>query len=178
MIYKKYLIPLQYPVQNTRITQIFGANPLMYKRFGIKGHSGIDFSGLDNIFSYASHNGICTARKLHKTYGNMIKIKSLDGNFETIYAHLKKFNIQLSQKINVGECIGEIGSTGNSTGLHLHFGLRPLPPSNNGYEGYIDPKPYLTALHIPVIKSSVDNSEEARKERRQKLLDKLNNMIK
>jgi murein DD-endopeptidase MepM/ murein hydrolase activator NlpD len=56
-------------------------------------------------------------------YGNYIKIKHLD-NTSTLYAHLKEFgNISIGEKIGAGSVIGAVGSTGRSTGPHLHFEL-------------------------------------------------------
>ena len=78
-------------------------------------------------------------------YGNCVEIKHTneDGTvFYTFYAHMRDNSIQVEkgQKVIVGQIIGIQGSTGNSTGDHLHFEIR----TNGGSNRYaVDPAPYL-----------------------------------
>jgi murein DD-endopeptidase MepM/ murein hydrolase activator NlpD len=69
------------------------------------------------------------------TYGNLVTVRHADG-FETRYAHLSKTLVQKGDKVEVGQEIGEVGSTGRSTGPHLHFEIRKEGKA-------LDPKPYL-----------------------------------
>lgn len=70
---------------------------------------------------------------------------------ESLYAHLSFHTIWLGAIVGRGQQIGVSGNTGNSTGPHLHFGIRPFPlATGNGYNGYIDPAPYLTLEGVDV----------------------------
>lgn len=141
----------QTPLKRFKITQLFGVNPRMYKRFGLKGHNGLDlrtkfapsYSG--KIRCYAADDGTVTLcqNQGKSGYGKSIRIKHQDGS-TTIYAHLLQFATKRGRKVNRGEVIGTTDNTGFSTAAHLHFGLLPKNPNyNNGYAGWIDPLPYL-----------------------------------
>ena len=68
-------------------------------------------------------------------YGNMIEVDHGNGLF-TRYGHLSKINVAVGQKVGTGDILGLVGSTGRSTGPHLHYEVR----INNQP---VDPKPYL-----------------------------------
>ena len=175
MTFKSNLIPLKIPVNNPPVTQPFGVNPKYYRSYGISAHNGIDYAGSVNKYCYSAHRGKVTAVKFNRIYGNMVVLISFDGTFLTTYCHLKKFLVKVGQSIEAKCLIGEIGSTGNSTGRHLHFGLQLLPTTLNGYAGYIDPAPYFKTIETS-IKPPVDNSMEARKARREATLRTLQAM--
>lgn len=84
-------------------------------------HSGIDLSGNygDNIYAYKSGT-IIKVQYSNKSYGNMILIQHNDRT-QTRYAHLSSINVSYGQYVKCGQIIGKMGSTGNSTGNHLHF---------------------------------------------------------
>ena len=69
------------------------------------------------------------------TYGNLVTIRHADG-FETRYAHLSKVDVKKGDKVVPGQDVGAVGSTGHSTGNHLHFEIRKEGKA-------LDPKPYL-----------------------------------
>lgn len=69
------------------------------------------------------------------TYGNLVTVRHADG-FETRYAHLSKVDVKQGDRVEVGQDLGEVGSTGHSTGPHLHFEIRKEGKA-------LDPKPYL-----------------------------------
>jgi murein DD-endopeptidase MepM/ murein hydrolase activator NlpD len=77
-------------------------------------------------------------------YGHYVDIKS--GNMIYRFAHLAKVFVKQGQSYN-GETIGEIGTTGGSTGIHLHFEVRPVGAGLYG-KGSIDPRPYIGLLSI------------------------------
>lgn len=135
------------------LSQKWGENVQMYMdNFGIPGHNGLDFVGVYGDDILASHDG--DARIIwdgeHSTKGNGVYIKT--PTFETVYWHLSKITIEPGP-VKRGQKIGEMGNAGfvrpiptpeNPTaGTHLHYGLRPLPAQANGFDGYIDPWPYL-----------------------------------
>jgi murein DD-endopeptidase MepM/ murein hydrolase activator NlpD len=84
-------------------------------------HSGVDFAGNDGEAVYASDAGVIVYAGWNDYgYGNMIMIDHGNG-FQTLYAHLSALNVGCGQSIGQGEVIGAIGSTGRSSGSHLHF---------------------------------------------------------
>lgn len=89
----------------------------------LKPHKGIDF-GSDGSFTIkASENGTVTRAKVIGGYGNTITIAHVvKGNkYETLYAHLQTILVKVGQVVKQGQPIGIKGTTGNSTGIHLHF---------------------------------------------------------
>ena len=69
-------------------------------------------------------------------YGQCVKIKHKN-NLETLYGHLSKINVKVGQTVNTGQVVGQVGSTGRSTGNHLHYEVR-----KNGKP--INPKSFLS----------------------------------
>lgn len=88
-------------------------------------HRGIDFGLKFGDHVLASHDGIVHFAGIDKTgYGLLVVIKFNDGEDGTFYAHLSDIFVKSGDKVNVGQHIGNVGSTGNSTGPHLHFEYR------------------------------------------------------
>ncbi len=91
-------------------------------------------------------------------YGNFIVIKHKD--YYSAYGHLSKREVQKGDKVKRGELIGLVGSTGQSTGPHLHFEIRK---TENG--GQIDPKPYLNGSELnSTILADKEDSKDDEKE--------------
>ncbi len=85
-----------------------------------KFHSGMDFSANPGTDVYATGNGTIVSAKWEAGYGNTIEINHGFG-YRTRYAHLKSMKVKAGQKVVRGEIIGGVGSTGKSTGPHLHY---------------------------------------------------------
>lgn len=83
-------------------------------------HRGIDIAAPVGTPILAAATGEVVGAGWHEGYGNLIKLEHLDGSF-TIYAHNNRILVSHGQQINQGEQIAEMGSTGYSTGSHLHF---------------------------------------------------------
>jgi murein DD-endopeptidase MepM/ murein hydrolase activator NlpD len=84
-------------------------------------HRGIDIDGETGDAVYAADNGVVVYAGWNNWgYGNMIVINHGNG-WQTLYAHLSSYNVGCGQSVMQGSVIGAIGSTGNSTGSHLHF---------------------------------------------------------
>ncbi|KXH80599.1 M23 family metallopeptidase [Sporosarcina sp. HYO08] len=83
-------------------------------------HQGIDIARPSSYSILASDNGVVTTAGGHSTYGNRIVIKHNNG-YETLYAHLSSIDVRVGQTVQQGQKIGVMGSTGRSTGVHLHF---------------------------------------------------------
>jgi len=86
-------------------------------------HNGIDIAAPEGTEIMASRAGIIEAVGYNDICGNYINIKH-ENNFETLYCHLKNVFVQLNQQIQSGIIIGTVGTTGMSTGPHLHFEIR------------------------------------------------------
>lgn len=105
-------------------------------------HYGIDLVGTKESKVMSVMDGEVTFAGKQNGYGNCVEIKHIneDGKiFYTFYAHMKENSIQvtLNQKVMVGQVVGTQGSTGKSTGDHLHFEIRTENKEK------IDPAPYL-----------------------------------
>ncbi len=100
-------------------------------------HTGIDLVGNDTI--YGTCDGIVTKIEVDKSYGNYIVVKAPDGKFHW-FCHLSKVTCSVGQKISRTTKIGVMGSTGNSTGKHLHFEIRN---ASNKYADNSNPANYM-----------------------------------
>lgn len=112
---------------------------LITSRYGSRSrgfHTGLDLAGSTGSPVYASDGGTVSFAGWSGGYGKVIKINHGNG-YETYYAHLSSINVSNGQKVAKGEMIGRVGSTGNSTGPHLHFEIRlngrTLNPANYIY---------------------------------------------
>ena len=83
-------------------------------------HGGIDFRGKIGTEVVATADGVVDKAKSVKGYGKHIVIKHKKG-YKTLYGHLSKIGVTKGQRVVAGEKIGEIGSTGRSSGPHLHY---------------------------------------------------------
>jgi len=109
-----------WPTTSHRTSTEFGDDYLFGQyRF----HSGIDINEGLNAHIVASDNGTVIVNEYNGAYGNHIVIDHNNGYF-TLYAHLNKSNVRLGQIVAQGELIGFMGSTGLSTGNHVHFEIR------------------------------------------------------
>ncbi len=101
-------------------------------------HTGIDLvSNNDTI--YGTCDGVVTKIGFDKSYGNYIVVKAPDGKFHW-FCHLSKVTCSVGQKISRTTKIGVMGSTGNSTGKHLHFEIRN---ASNKYADNSNPTDYM-----------------------------------
>lgn len=91
-------------------------------------HRGYDFAGKPGADVIAVASGLITRSEHQKGFGNMIEIKHPDG-YSTVYAHNKKNLVKVGDFVKKGQKIALLGSTGRSTGPHVHFEVR----KNNKY---------------------------------------------
>lgn len=131
-------IPAIQPVSNkdlTRVASGFGYRIHPIYKTSIF-HTGIDFTAPIGTEIYATGNGIVEkVEPMGRGYGNNVIINHGFG-YETLYAHMSKFKVRPGQKISRGDIIGYVGSTGSSTGPHVHYEVL-----RNGEK--IDPINYL-----------------------------------
>lgn len=83
-------------------------------------HHGIDIAGSLGTAVHSVDKGVVSKSYYSSTYGHVVFIKH-PNNTETVYAHLSKRKVNVGQAVNQGEIIGKMGSTGRSSGVHLHF---------------------------------------------------------
>ena len=110
------------PLEEYEITSRFG-----YRIGPISGVPGIH-TGLDMAADYGSEvlcaaDGVVVDAAYDKSYGNYVKIEHSD-DVVSIYAHCSKLCVSEGEKVNRGDTIAKVGSTGDSTGNHLHFEMR------------------------------------------------------
>lgn len=119
----------------SRITSPFGTrlHPILKVN---KLHTGIDIGCGSNTTIVAANSGTVIKAAWNNSYGNMIMIDH-GGGIVTLYAHLNSFLISNGDVVAKGQAIAKSGSTGMSTGPHLHFEVRV-----NG--NYVDPTQYVT----------------------------------
>lgn len=83
-------------------------------------HSGIDIDAKHGEKIVATADGTVTKASWHSSYGKTVIIKHKNG-YETLFGHLSKIQVKEGEKVKVGDVIGKAGSTGRSTGTHLHY---------------------------------------------------------
>lgn len=118
------------PVDGARLSSGFG------QRWG-RLHAGLDFAAPTGTPVKAAAPGVVVRATPAGAYGNLVEIRHADGT-HTRYAHLSAFNTTQGATVSQGQVIGAVGSTGRSTGPHLHFEIR-----RNGGSSPVDPRPLL-----------------------------------
>ncbi|MGW7379056.1 M23 family metallopeptidase [Streptomyces sp. NPDC054794] len=130
------------PVGTLTVTSPFGSR--VHPLTGVtKLHTGVDFGAPQGAQVSAARQGRVVFAALTKAYGNRIVIDhgTIQGKrLETTYSHLSALQVTAGQTVRTGTPIGRVGSTGLSTGPHLHFEV-----IYGGY--YTDPQPWLSSGH-------------------------------
>lgn len=124
----------------------FSCKPCTYtkisQKYSYSRHRGIDLVNKKGTAIYAVASGTVVASSYgawDKSYGKMVAIRHSNGTY-TNYAHLNKIRVKVGQKVSAGTRIGDMGTTGNSTGVHLHFEVHLGKKWNR-----VDPLPYINA---------------------------------
>ncbi len=97
-------------------------------------HSGVDIGAALNSEILAAAGGVVTKKAYLEDYGNYLIISH--GGFSTLYAHCNSILVEKGNRVEKGQLVARVGSTGRSTGPHLHFEIRIR-------ESRIDPLPFL-----------------------------------
>ena len=127
--------PKGWPVSGGHITSFFGSRE--HPRSGDRQfHTGVDIAADTGRPVKATADGIVSFADWSGGSGNLVALEHGSG-FSTYYAHNRKLNVKIGQRVKRGDVIGYVGSTGNSTGPHVHYEVwkdgRPQNPS-----GYLD----------------------------------------
>lgn len=173
-------LKLANPLKIIEINQRFGQNATdVYRRVGMKGHSGLDLYATHGTPIYACHDGYAQYQ-IGADRGHGVVVISKDqyehefgtSLVKTVYWHMVDFTREPQYKspiadktgfveVKTGDLLGYADNTGTSTGTHLHLELKPVQGSfgfwtniyqNNGYFGGIDPLPYLPIMPKPFIR--------------------------
>jgi murein DD-endopeptidase MepM/ murein hydrolase activator NlpD len=141
-------IPSFMPAKNFSFTSGFGYR---YDPFNGGGamHAGVDMAGAYGSAIYAAASGTVIKAGVQGGYGNFVEIDHGRG-MTTRYGHLASIDVRDGQKLNQGDVLGGMGSTGRSTGTHLHFEVRVDGQA-------VNPMPFLEAARdVFEIQQSVD----------------------
>lgn len=130
-------IPLDMPLEKATVQSVFGMrfHPIE-KRYAM--HEGLDLKAARGTKIYAAGTGIISRVGYSSANGNFVCIKHSYG-FESMYCHLESILVETDSVIGIGEVIGTVGSTGRSTGPHLHFAIKRK-------NRYINPLIFLGSL--------------------------------
>lgn len=111
-------VPLAFPLNTAfRYSSPYG------RRWG-RMHEGIDFAGAYGSPILVTADGVVTKAGWMNGYGNLVEVRHSNGIF-TRYGHMSKIRVKVGQKVSRGDRLGDMGSTGRSTGTHLHYEVRP-----------------------------------------------------
>lgn len=126
--------PWRVPCSYTKLTSPFG-NRESPTAGASTNHQGVDLAGPEGTPIYASRGGTVTIAKFSSSAGYYVTINHGDG-YSTIYMHMTRYVVSKGDKVSGGQLIGYMGSTGISTGPHLHWGVM--------YNGtYVNPANYV-----------------------------------
>jgi murein DD-endopeptidase MepM/ murein hydrolase activator NlpD len=139
---RKRLNSFQLPVVGSYVTTGYQAGGSFWSSGS---HSGVDFRAAAGSSVVAVGSGTVVEAGWAGAYGNNIVIRMNDGSY-TQYGHLSSIGVSVGQRVTPGQQIGLSGSTGNSTGPHLHFEAR----TSSEYGSDIDPVAYLRAHGVSV----------------------------
>lgn len=128
-------VPSRTPLDDFRRTSGFGmrVHPVLG---GLRGHKGVDLAAPTGTPIYATADGVVTKAEWFNAYGNFIAIGH-GSELETRFGHLSRIAVSAGQRVRKGDLIGYVGSTGRSTGPHLHYEVRVDGAA-------VDPAPYMT----------------------------------
>lgn len=158
-----------------KVTQEFGNNPAYYGQFGLKGHEGIDLIPTGTVWDV-----LCLADGVVVTdvdnpasgaYGVYVTVWHPTLNKATQYCHFKENYVSNGDTVTKGQKLGLMGTSGNTQGAHLHLNLYETDDNGvrlnkgNGYNGGIDPKPFLNEDDALPVNSDQAVLDQLRAER-------------
>jgi murein DD-endopeptidase MepM/ murein hydrolase activator NlpD len=129
-------IPSRIPVEGVRLTSDYGMrfHPVVGGR---RMHKGVDLAAPVGTPIHATADGVVSRADWFSSYGLYVSIEH-GGNLETRYGHMSRLNVAAGQEVHKGDIIGFVGTTGRSTGPHLHYEVRIAGNA-------VNPIPYMQA---------------------------------
>jgi murein DD-endopeptidase MepM/ murein hydrolase activator NlpD len=128
------------PVPGASLSEAYGVADSQY---AAGYHTGTDFAVDSGTAVVAVGDGTVVSAGRRTSYGNTVVVRLSDGRY-ALYAHLSAFEVTAGQQVRAGDRLGLSGSTGNSTGPHLHFEIR----TSDVYGADVDPLAYLRAKGV------------------------------
>ncbi len=127
-------IPSRTPIEGFRFTSAFGMrdHPVIGGR---RAHKGIDLAAPTGTPIYATADGTVSKAEWFSGYGLYVALEH-GGEIQTRYGHMSRLNVASGQQVRKGDLIGYVGSTGRSTGPHLHYEVRVAGEA-------VNPVPYM-----------------------------------
>ena len=127
-------VPSRMPLDDARMSSDFGmrTHPVLGGR---RAHSGIDLAAPTGTPIYATADGYVSRANRFSSYGNFVSIEH-GADLQTRYAHLDSIVAKTGTRVRKGDLIGYVGSTGRSTGPHLHYEVRIAGEA-------VNPVPYM-----------------------------------
>ncbi len=127
-------VPSRMPLDGSQLTSKFGMrnHPVLGTR---RKHNGIDLAAPTGTPVFATADGIVEKAKHFSSYGLYVQIDH-GAELETRYAHMSRLAVEAGERVQKGQLVGYVGSTGRSTGPHLHYEVRIA-----GHP--VDPLPYM-----------------------------------
>ena len=115
-------VPSRMPLEDTRLTSDYGmrTHPVLGGR---RAHTGVDLAAPSGTPIYATADGVVSKAEWYSSYGNYVSIEH-GAELQTRYAHMSRIAVASGARVKKGEIIGYVGSTGRSTGPHLHYEVR------------------------------------------------------
>ncbi|WP_082441848.1 M23 family metallopeptidase [Sphingomonas sp. Leaf33] len=137
-------IPSAHPVASLSFTSNFGVRSDPFRGTAAM-HAGVDIPGPIGTPVYATADGVIGRAERAGGYGNLVEINHGKG-IETRYGHLSKILVAPNTRVSRGQLIGLMGSTGRSTGSHLHYEVR--------IDGHaVNPTPYMQVASMTTLPS-------------------------
>ncbi len=128
-------VPSTMPLENMRLTSSYGMrdHPIFNRR---RSHNGVDLAAPTGTPIRATADGTVEMAQRNGGYGLYVQLDH-GSKLETRYAHMSRMAVSAGERVVKGQIIGYVGSTGNSTGPHLHYEVRIAGAP-------VDPSPYMT----------------------------------
>lgn len=144
----KVSIPSRMPVDTAAFSSSFGmrTHPVLGGR---RAHKGVDLAMPTGSPIYATADGVVSRADWFSGYGLYVAIEH-GGELQTRYGHMSRLNVAAGQQVKKGDIIGYVGSTGRSTGPHLHYEVRVAGAAVNPVP-YMNGTGVMLASNTPVI---------------------------
>ncbi len=133
-IHSSISVPSRMPLEGAHMSSDYGMrnHPVSGGR---RAHKGIDLAAPTGTPIYATADGFVSKAKRFSSYGNYVSLEH-GAQLQTRYAHMSRIAVSVGQRVSKGDVIGYVGSTGRSTGPHLHYEVRIAGAA-------VNPVPYM-----------------------------------